>query len=75
MFARTSKIASSRLTQLSTQFPNQVSRKASTMATLHTKQTLNTGAEIRVIPPSLAHQRCPANPIYSRRRLWDLAGC
>lgn len=50
MFVRTSKIASSRLTQLSTRCSsNQFSRKASTMASLHTKQKLNTGAEIPAV--------------------------
>lgn len=53
MFARTSRTASSRITQLSThlsaQFSNKLYCKASSMATLHTKQKLNTGAEIPAV--------------------------
>ena len=55
MLARTSRIATSRLTQFSSQF----SRKANTMATLHTKQKLNTGAEIRTSRPDPTFQDPP----------------
>ena len=62
MFAHTTKITSLRLTQISTHLSNQFSRRGSTMATLHTKQKLNTGAEIRTLPSDVSHQ-------YSRHQL------
>lgn len=59
MLSQTSRIASSRLTQLSIQFSTRFFRKVNTMATLNTKLKLNTGAEIRTISPDLTHQSDP----------------
>lgn len=59
MLSQTSRIASTRLTQLSIQFSTRFSRKINTMATLNTKLKLNTGAEIRTISPDLTHQSDP----------------
>lgn len=49
MFARTQKIATSRLAQ----FINQVGLQTRTMATVNTKLPLNTGAKIREHHPAM----------------------
>ena len=78
MLERASKIAASRLIQLSVQIPTQFSRKANTIATQHTKFKLNTGAEIRTQPSLLYPLQSTGPPLifnHSGHRFRNMARC